>query len=406
MRFIFALTLISVLAVSCNPPIQQSPLDAPGSFAYDLSLLKTHYPVQILSRNQGEVQVAVVGDLQGRVMTSTATGAEGKSLGWINHSLIESQIFEPHINAFGGEDRFWMGPEGGQFAIFFEPGSDFTFEDWQTPGIIDTAAFQLTSQDSFHLTFEKTFALQNYRGTQFQVQVKRRIDLLNDEQIVANLGVAIPEGVKAVSFQSVNELMNISQESWARDSGLLSIWILGMFPPSPQTTIFLPVKGRDNLERFINDDYFGAVDTDRLVIKDSVVLFKGDGLKRSKIGIAPEVAKSIMGSYDVENKVLTFVQYSLGEEELYVNSLWEIQDEPYKGDVVNAYNDGPLDESGEQLGPFYELESSSAAQELTEGESIIHIHRTFHFTGPESQLNTIVQAKIGMSLDSISNVFK
>jgi hypothetical protein len=25
----------------------------------------------------------------------------------------------PHINVFGGEDRFWLGPEGGQFSIFF-----------------------------------------------------------------------------------------------------------------------------------------------------------------------------------------------------------------------------------------------------------------------------------------------
>ena len=406
MRSIIALTFISTFALSCNPSSQQTPSRLPGTFAYDLALLQTHYPVQILSQKNGEVQVAVVGDLQGRVMTSTASGAKGNSLGWINHSLIESQEFEPHINAYGGEDRFWMGPEGGQFAIFFEPGTDFTFEDWQTPGVIDTASFQLISQDSFQVSFEKTFALQNYLGTQFQVQVKRRINLLNDEQIGANLGVAIPEGVKAVSFQSVNELINISQSSWARDSGLLSIWILGMFPPSPQTTIFLPVKGTDNLQRYINDTYFGAMDTNRLVIRDSMVFFKGDGRQRGKIGIAPQVAKSIMGSYDGENKVLTFVQFSLGEEELYVNSLWELQDEPYEGDVVNTYNDGPIDESGQQLGPFYELESSSAAQELAEGEGIVHIHRTFHFTGPEPLLDSIVQAKLGIGLDFIKTAFK
>ena len=55
------------------------------------------------------------------------------------------------------------------------------------------------------------------------------------------------------------------------------------------------------------------------------------------------------------------MNYSLpaGERE-YVNSLWEIQDEPFRGDVVNSYNDGKL-EDGTQLGPFYELESSSPA---------------------------------------------
>ncbi|MEM9719613.1 MAG: DUF6786 family protein [Bacteroidota bacterium] len=405
MRSSIALTIISIFVISCNIPSEKSLAYTPGSFAYDIELLKKHYPVQILSRKEGEVQVAVVGAMQGRVMTSTATGRTGNSLGWINHSLIASQVFEPHINAYGGEDRFWMGPEGGQFAIFFEPEDEFTFEDWQTPGIIDTAVYQLTRQDSSQLTYEKTFSLQNYTGTQFRAHMKRRIDLLDDEEIGANLGVAIPEGVKAVSFQSVNELTNIGQKTWVRDSGLLSIWILGMFPPSPQTTIFLPVKGGENLEAQINDAYFGEVGPDRLVVSDSIIFFKGDGLYRSKIGIPPQIAKPLMGSYDAENQVLTFVQYSLGEEELYVNSLWELQEEPYRGDVVNSYNDGPLDDAGQQLGPFYELESSSAAQELAEGEHMVHIHRTFHFTGSESQLNPIFQAKLGIRLDSLNRIF-
>ena len=30
---------------------------------------------------------------------------------------------EDHIYVFGGEERFWLGPEGGQFAIFFAPGA-------------------------------------------------------------------------------------------------------------------------------------------------------------------------------------------------------------------------------------------------------------------------------------------
>jgi hypothetical protein len=35
--------------------------------------------------------------------------------GWINRKLIASRKIQPHINVFGGEDRFWIGPEGGQF---------------------------------------------------------------------------------------------------------------------------------------------------------------------------------------------------------------------------------------------------------------------------------------------------
>ena len=50
---------------------------------------------------------------QGRVMTSTAEGDGGMSFGWINNELIDSNREEEHFHAFGGEERFWLGPEGG-----------------------------------------------------------------------------------------------------------------------------------------------------------------------------------------------------------------------------------------------------------------------------------------------------
>ena len=53
-------------------------------------------------------------------MTSTVGGSNSPSHGWINRELIEAGRNDPHINAYGGEDRFWLGPEGGQFSIFFK----------------------------------------------------------------------------------------------------------------------------------------------------------------------------------------------------------------------------------------------------------------------------------------------
>ena len=37
------------------------------------------------------------------------------------------------MNVFGGEDRFWLGPEGGQFALYFKPGDPFDLDHWQVP---------------------------------------------------------------------------------------------------------------------------------------------------------------------------------------------------------------------------------------------------------------------------------
>jgi hypothetical protein len=62
----------------------------------------------------------------------------GNSYGWINYGLIKSGEHQPHMNAFGGEERFWLSPEGGQFSIYFKKGKSFDFENWQTPAIIDT----------------------------------------------------------------------------------------------------------------------------------------------------------------------------------------------------------------------------------------------------------------------------
>ena len=112
----------------------------PGTFGDEVAFLRQHVEVVVLHDPANNAQVAVVPAWQGRVMTSTAGGAAGASFGWINRELIASGEPQPHINAFGGEDRFWLGPEGGQFSIFFAKGARFELDDWFTPAAIDTMA--------------------------------------------------------------------------------------------------------------------------------------------------------------------------------------------------------------------------------------------------------------------------
>jgi hypothetical protein len=85
--------------------------------------------------------------------------------------------------------------------------------------------------------------------------------------------------------------------------------------------------------------------------------------------------------------------------------MWQMQKEPFRGDVVNAYNDGPPTPGAAPLGPFYELESSSPALALACGESATHIHRTYHFQGTPEQLNPIAQAVFGVGIEAITAVF-
>ena len=41
------------------------------------------------------------------------------------------------MNVFGGEDRFWLGPEGGQYALYFKPDDPFDLDHWQVPDAFD-----------------------------------------------------------------------------------------------------------------------------------------------------------------------------------------------------------------------------------------------------------------------------
>ncbi|AWV97093.1 hypothetical protein DJ013_02440 [Arcticibacterium luteifluviistationis] len=368
-----------------------------GSFGFDLNFLKKYQKVITLEENNGKSQLILLPDLQGRVMTSTANGLEGNSYGWLNYDLITSGKFEEHFSPFGGEERFWMGPEGGQYAIFFKKGSEFTFDNWYTPKGIDTEAYEIISQSSNEVLFQKKMSLLNYQDFKFDIEVNRKISILNQTQIEKDLGLDMPANINFVGYQSNNEIVNVGEQAWSKKSGLLSIWILGMYMPSKNTTVVLPYK--DSLA--LNTSYFGTIPPGKLKITDKHVMFNGDGTSRFKLGIPPKNVLPYAGSYDADKKTLTIINYTFEGDSTYVNSEWREQENPYEGDVVNSYNDGPL-ENGGQLGPFYELESSSSTKELKPGESIKHTHKTYHFEGSFEGLNKISKQLLNKDLNELN----
>jgi hypothetical protein len=339
-------------------------------------------------------------------MTSTAEGEAGFSFGWINRALIMSGKLAPHINAFGGEERLWLGPEGGQYSIFFSKGKSFVYENWQTPEFLDTTPFQLISSTDSSALFGNEIVTENYSGTPLKFRIEREITLLSGKEIMNQTSVNV-DGIRYVAYRSDNKLINKGDKAWEKKTGLLSIWMLGMFNPSPAIIITIPVKpGEDKIAGpRVNDSYFGKISADRLKVIGDHIFFKADGKSRGKIGIPPLRATGVMGSYDSENKILTLLICKLPEGKTdYVNSSWQIQENPYSGDALNSYNDGPLPD-GSQMGPFYELETSSPAAELKPGESLSHIQITLHLTGDPNKLNEISLMILGTSLKDISNAF-
>lgn len=393
----YYLLLAPLMILSCtNGPKSKSNnkamIDTSETYRHDRDFLQKHIKIVELSNDESKVLIAP--KYQARVMTSSCQGDSGFSFGWINHALIDSGKYMQHINAFGGEERFWIGPEGGQFSLFFKKGDPFDLDHWQTPAIIDTVGFDLVKKQADIASFTKTFSIQNYSGTQFHVKVDREIKLLDNQTAEKELGVQLSD-VKGIGYQTTNSIQNIGDADWNYHTGVLSIWLLSMMKSSELNTVIIPYQkgGMDQ----INDSYFGKVPAERLIKRDSVLFFKADAKFRSKIGIPPSIVKPVFGSYDAARNVLTIIKADFKGEKAYVNSMWEIQKEPFKGDVINAYNDG-VNQSGTQLGNFYEMETSSPAKELRKGQTLTHVNKVFHFMGSKSALNSITNKILGVSV--------
>ena len=395
------IVLLFIVLMACNSNSKNSAEMQQGNFSNDLDFLRKHHKNLILLED-GDAKLIVLPDYQGRVMTSTAEGDEGMSFGWINHELIASRKFTEHFSAFGGEDRLWLGPEGGQYSIYFKKGVEFTFDNWFVPKEIDTEPFEILSTSKTEARFQKKMHLENYSGTAFDLMINRKIRLLSNAEIGLLLGGAIQQDVKAVGFESENIITNEGKSNWDKSSGLLSLWVLSMLRADDSTTVFIPYRKGDSavLGKVLTDDYFGKVPSERLQVDSSLIRFKADGKLRSKIGISPSRTVPMAASYDARNQILTIAVFSFDQlQKDYVNSLWKIQEDPYAGDVVNAYNDGPVD--GKQMGKFYEIESSSPAAALAPGQQLVHTHKTIHLKGKPEDLEYITKELFGVKLDQI-----
>lgn len=372
------------------------------TYADDVEFLKSHAQVVELA-GPGRSRAVVVPAYQGRVMTATATGSEGQGYGWINTDFIASGQHNDVMNNYGGMDRFWLGPEAGQFGLFFPAQAAFELSLWKCPPGFNTGSFKVTSQGASSVAMAMQFQVANYTGTEFDCAVKRTITVLSVKNACKHLSITLPVGVEMVAVESKNVLANAGPNDWTPEGGLVSVWILGMFKALPHGRVIVPLRPGDEakLGARATTDYFGALPPERCRVADNYVTFACDGNFRSKIGVSPARARDVFGSYDPDRKALTIVQFNLpaGARDLpYVNSLWEIQKQPFAGDAVNSYNDGRADRTP-QTPSFFEMESSSPAATLRKGQHIDQIHRTYHFVGPETALADLARKVLGVELN-------
>lgn len=376
---------------------------AKGTFGYDLQFLNYDYSVALLKSDDAQSQVIVSARHQGKVFTSTAEGWKGRSFGWINYKVFKADT-STHINAYGGEDRLWLGPEGGKYSLFFKPGTKMEFANWHTPTAFDTEAWNIIGGNEKKVVLSKETELQNYAGTQLKVRVRRGISIFENKDIETALGIKLNSETKSVGYITNDTLVNIGKFEWTRKTGAPCLWNLDMFTPSPKTVIIVPYNNAATA-KVATTDYFGQIPADRLVNKNNVLLFKADGKSRGKLGITPKRAMPVIGSYDSQNNVLTIAKFDIDNNGTYLNQEWRTDKDPFSGDAVNAYNDGRLAD-GSQMGPFYEIESVSPAAFLKPGGMLEHKHSVFHFIGDKAALSEIAKKVLGVSLTDVESTFK
>lgn len=358
--------------------------------------------------NEDGARVAVCPEFQGRVMTSTCSGFEGESLGWINRRFIEEKVPDKHFNNFGGEDRFWLAPEGGQYSLWFAPGASQDLAHWFTPPALNSTPFQFNlDKPEPRYLLKANIQLHNAARTEFKLDVEREIRILGASHFARLFGAEAADlmtskNLKLVGFESRNMIVNRGLPMTS-DRGLVSIWSAGMFPATPTTEVLVPFKAGDEskLGPPITDDYFGKVPSDRLKVGENLAVFRADGQLRSKIGTPQLRAVPVAGAIDRSRGLLTLVQFEMPrdpESYAYLDNHWQNPlPDPYRGDVFSSYSDGPTD-MGAPSGGFFELESVSPAIRLPTGKSLKHTHRTFHIEGDVPTLERIAEAALQVKL--------
>ncbi|AUP80544.1 hypothetical protein C1H87_18225 [Flavivirga eckloniae] len=349
--------------------------------------------IELLSDN-GKGRIAIAPEIQGKVLTTTYGGKNGMGNGWLNTSAFQGEDLD--VAGIGGEDRVWVGPLGSQHSFYFQQIKPLNEANWLVPPSLSSEPYKLKKVVLKEVIMSKEMTLTNFIGTEFKLEMLRKVMLLEKEEVESNLNITFDEKLDYVAYQSSHSVENKGDNIWKKETGLISIWSAGMFEGTDKSVVIIPVREKTSLDSIYQ--YLGPLDSNRLQLKNNTILFKADGKYRSKIGIPHTIAPSVYGCYSKDKNRLTIVQYRKTEEVMYSNSEVSVQENPYEGEIIPIYNNGNMDYTEANEATFFELESTSAFVELPPNRSIEHYHSVYHFSGEEDELNKLSEKLLGISL--------
>ena len=392
----------SVPDETVSPNSMSSGRASGSSFASDSMFLLRQDPEAIVLRSEPVTLIASA-KYQGKVLTSTAGG--GHSFGYLNRAAFAKTDPDAPINGFGGESRFWLGPEAGPHGIFFAPGEALAGEAWDTPDAIDSEAWTLRDRGERHVSFGTTAQVRNRLGTTFYVALDRTITL---EPTAASATAP------TVRYRVDDRITNAGGAPWTPTTGTLCTWNLGMLPAGDDVVIVAPTIGDPAVaERAVRTtEYMGEVPAERLRFVaherprgrrgfTGAVLFRGDGKAITKFGLPAAVSPGIIASVNVATGAVSIYATEQAAGARHVSMAWVEGADPLDGDVVTSYNHGLADAEG---GSFYELETIGPAKFLGPGESSGHVTTIEHFVGPEATVMRAVESRLGLTQEDLQQL--
>ena len=365
-----------------------------NDYSNTLSKLKERTSVVELFENEGPSRLIVCPELQGKIICSSYNGSKGQKNGWVAEAFYNSKKFD--IKNIGGEDRLWIGPLGSQFSFYYQQIVPLSENNWKIPQDLSSGIFHVNSKTNSKISMHRSIQLTNFIGTKFKLKIERNLNILDKVEIENELSISLKPSIKYVAFESENKLTNDGQIPHLKETGLVSLWSAGMFQGTDDTFVIVPLEG--NISKDSIYASMGKLTEERYRIEEDVLLFKTDGKYRSKIGVPSKFAPARYGCYSKSMNRLTLIEYTFNSTGKYSKTGPEFQKEPFIGEAIPVYNNGPMDLRMSKKSSFYELESLSSMEELKPGESINHSHKVYHFSADFKELQSLSKVLLGFDL--------
>ena len=407
---VFVMVMVSCVSLAAEePPKNQFTTRRKVRDVVKLLVDAGHHPVVLCGSDSKKI-VVVAPSLVGRVICTGSGGLHGTTDSYISEDQIAKGFTKSLPGAkwasFGGEERVWLAPEGGEYALFFSKGKPQTQENYTVPESLNSTKFQVTeiSADGKSVTFTAGMSLVNFIGSRFDLEVSRTISLVESCPYVQEFKGKID----FVGFESHTYIKNIGKKPWTKKTGAMSIWTIGQFLAKDNSVVIMPYRCGSNevLGAPVSTEYFRLLTLDGnptprrfWTVENNVVLLKASGVVQTKLELMAKRSLGRIAAIDLKGFVMNILDFDFYPELEYVASYPLPYDgNPYVGGAASTFVLSKL----HPVSPSYELECCSPALFLQPGEKFGHVARTYRLRSDKNSLITICKRYFNADIKTLT----